>query len=171
MLGLLGRDAEAALGELYRRYEGRIFGVATRLLTDRNLAEDVVQETFTKLWRNASGFDRRRGTPGAFIMTIAQRTTIDLWRRPSSRPFLQEPPETGLEDPRFDRLLTAVTVRDALDALSPAHREVLELCFTEDLSRDQVAERVGVPVGTVKTRLYYGLRALRLTLEERGFDA
>ena len=94
-------------------------------------------------------------------MTIAQRTTIDLWRRPSSRPFLQEPPETGLEDPRFDRLLTAVTVRDALDALSPAHREVRELCFTEDLSRDQVAERVGVPVGTVKTRLYYGLRGGR----------
>ena len=104
-------------------------------------------------------------------MTIAQRTTIDLWRRPSSRPFLQETPETGLEDPRFDRLLTAVTVRDALDALSPAHREVRELCFTEDLSRDQVAERVGVPVGTAKTRLYYGLRALRLALEERGFDA
>ncbi len=74
----------------------------------------------------------------------------------------------GVDDAEFERLILGLDVRDALRSISPKHREILELHFDEDLTQSQVAGRLGVPLGTVKTRTYYGLRALKLELEERG---
>src|SRR5438105_460450 len=77
----------APLSELYTRYEGRLYGLGLRLLGDEGLAEELVQETFVRLWRRADRFDADRGSVAAFIFTIARRIAIDLWRRPSSRPL------------------------------------------------------------------------------------
>ena len=79
----------------------------------------------------------------------------------------QLPPELD----SVDQILESLTVREALDSLSPAHLEVLTLAHTEDLTQSQIAERLGLPLGTVKSRMFHGLRALRATLIERGFDA
>ena len=173
--GLLRRvadgDRAGPLDELYRRYEGRLYGLGMRLLGDPGLAEELVQETFVRLWRKAGAFDPGRGTAGAFIITIARRIAIDLWRRPSSRPFVPEVAGGQAGGDAVDQLLVGLTVRDALDALSPAHREVLELAYSGDLRQHEIAARLGIPLGTVKTRTYYALRALKLALEERGIDA
>ena len=164
-------DRGAPLAELYRRYEGRLYGLGLRLLGDPGLAEELVQETFVRLWRNAPRFDAARGSVSTFVFTLARRIAIDLWRRPSSRPFAPPPDELVAPGDAMDRLVVGLTVRDALESLSPAHREVLELSYSGDLKQTEIAERLGLPLGTVKTRTYYALRALKLALEERGLDA
>ena len=163
-------DRGASLAELYRRYEGRLYGLGLKLLGDSGLAEELVQETFVRLWRRADRYDVERGTVSAFIYALARRIAIDLWRRPSSRPLAPEPHIGEASPDAIDRLLVGLTVRDALESLSAAHQEVLELSYTQDLTQAQIAERLGLPLGTVKTRTYYALRALKLALEERGVD-
>ena len=171
---LLGRvaagDHGRPLEELYRLYSARLYGLGLRLVGDRGTAEELVQETFLRLWRSAERFDPERGSVRTFVFTIARRAAVDLLRRRASRPLPSgEPGESALfDDDEFDALLLRLEVRDALEALSPKHREVLELMLDEDLGRAEIAGRLGIPVGTVKTRAFYGLRALRLELEERG---
>jgi RNA polymerase sigma-70 factor (ECF subfamily) len=167
-----GGDRGEPLRELYTRYEGRLYGLGLKLLGDASLGEELVQETFLRVWRRASAYDPSRGSVTTFIFTIARRIAIDLWRRPSSRPFEPEVEDEagGAHDP-VERVVVGLTVRDALDSLSPAHREVLELSYAHDLKQSQIAERLGLPLGTVKTRTYHALRALKAALGERGLDA
>jgi RNA polymerase sigma-70 factor, ECF subfamily len=165
-------DRGAPLEELYRRYEVRLYALGLRLLGDQGLAEELVQETFVRLWQQARRFDPARGSVGTFLFTIARRIAVDLWRRPSSRPFEPEPtqdqPASG--DP-VGEVIEGLTIRDALQALTPPHRQVLELYYLEDRKQTEIAELLGLPVGTVKTRTYYALRAFKLALQERGVHA
>jgi len=171
LLARVGRgDRDRALPELYRRYERRLFGLGIRLLGDPGLAEELVQETFLRVWRTADRFDPHRGTPSAFILSIARRLAIDLWRRPSSRPLPSAPESAGAIDETIDRLLLQLTLREALDSLPPPQREVLELSYHGDLTQTEVASRLGIPLGTVKSRAYHALRAFRRALDQRGID-
>jgi RNA polymerase sigma-70 factor (ECF subfamily) len=171
LLAVGSGNRDAPLGELYQRYERRLYGLGMSLLGDAGLAEELVQETFLRLWRRADRFDPRRGSASAFIFAIARRIAIDLWRRPSSRPIPESPPFDPTRDDDFDRLLVALTVRDALGSLSPEHREVLELSYRGDLTQAEIAARLGVPLGTVKSRTYHALRSFKRALEERGANA
>jgi len=173
-VALLRRVADGDVGEplagLYRLYGSRLFGFGMRLLGDRGMAEEMVQETFVRLWRSAPRYDPDKGTVKTFIFTIARRVSVDLLRRSASRPLV--PSEEPIADPTasqdFDAVVLSLDVRDAIEALSAKHRTVLELILDEDLSQHDISERLSIPVGTVKTRSYYGMRALRLELEERG---
>jgi RNA polymerase sigma-70 factor (ECF subfamily) len=171
LAGAAGGDLDGAFTSLYRRYEGRVYGLGLRTLGDRHLAEELVQETFTRLWRGAAAYDPAKGTVRTYVLTIARRTAIGLWRRPSSRPIAPAPfLEAGAEDP-FEDVLLGVTVRDALGALSAEHREVLDLCVDRDMTQAQAAEHLRVPVGTVKSRTHHALGALEAALAERGVHA
>ncbi len=165
-------DRTHALGELYDLYGGRLYGLGLRMLADAGLAEEMVQETFVRVWRAAAGFDPGKGTVRAWIFTIARRVAIDLHRRrPGGREVGGDAlPELGAMDGRLDTLVLELTVREALDALSPAHRQALELAYQHDLSQSEIAERLGVPLGTVKSRTHTALRAMREALGERGVD-
>ena len=163
-------DAGEPLRSLYRRYEGRLYGLGLRLLGDPGLAEELVQETFVRVWQGADRFDPARGSVRGLVFTIARRVAVDLWRRPSSRAFGAEPPELAVDDVASDQVLLSITVRDAMMSLSPAHREVLELVYDDDMRLADVAERLEVPLGTAKTRAHYALHALRAALTERGWD-
>jgi RNA polymerase sigma-70 factor, ECF subfamily len=170
-------DIGAPLEELYHRYEGILYGLGSKLLGDAGLAEELVQETFVRLWQQAGRFDPARGTVRTFVFTIARRIAVDLWRRPSSRPFEPIPTadqrddadEPSSADPA-EEVIEALTIRDALRALTPAHRQVLELYIGQDRTQTEIAQLLGLPVGTVKTRTYYGLRAFKLALQERGLE-
>jgi len=176
-----GGDRGAPLEELYRRYAGRLYGIGLRLLGDPGLAEELVQESFVRLWRTAGRYDPARGSVAGFLCVLARHIAVDLWRRPSSRPLGpapsdgrradEGPDEGGPGLDNLDALLETMVVQDALDALTPAHRQVLELSYGGGLTQSEIARRIGVPLGTVKTRSYYALRALKLALEERGVDA
>ena len=160
-------DREEALPELYRRYERRLYGLGLRLLGDPSLAEELVQETFVRVWRNAGRYDPERGSVATYVFTVARRIAVDLWRRPSSRPFMPEPEDQAQPGDHVDRVLVGLTVRDALDALSTDHRQVLELSYGRDLNQRAIADQLGLPLGTVKTRTYHALRALKRALEAR----
>jgi RNA polymerase sigma-70 factor (ECF subfamily) len=169
-----GGDLGQPLEELYDRYAARLHGLGLRLLGDPGLAEELVQETFVRLWQSADRYDSERGSVPAFVFTIARRLAIDLWRRPSSKPFaeLGEVDRGPDQDPGdvVDKLLVGLNVRDALASLPEGQRMVLELLYLQDLTQRQVAERVGVPLGTVKTRAFYGLRTLKEALSRRDVD-
>jgi len=167
--GVGGGDLDA-LEELYRRYGRRVYAFGLRLLGDPGLSEELVQEAFLRVWRSATRFDSDRGTVPAFVFAITRNVAIDLWRRPSSRPLPPQPSAAELTD-ATNEVVIGITVRDALDVLTPTHREVLELGYREGLTQVEIARRLGIPLGTVKTRTYYALRALKLALEERGIDA
>jgi RNA polymerase sigma-70 factor, ECF subfamily len=162
-------DQGAALHELYRRYERPVFEFGLRLLGDRELAAELVQETFLRLWRTAGRFDESRGTVTAYLFTLARHLAVDLWRRPSSRPLDPEPSEQlAAPGDATEQLLTRLVVDQAMAQLSAPHREVLALSFRGDLTQPVIAQVLGIPVGTVKTRSYHALRALKAALEERG---
>ena len=157
--------------DLYRRYASRLYGLGLRLLGDRGMAEELVQDTFVRLWRSAGRFDPERGSVRTFTFTLARRAAVDLLRRSASRPLPSQDDIELMDDDSFDALLLSLDVRDAVEALSAKHRDVIELVLDEDLGQSEIADRLRIPVGTVKTRTFYGLRALRLELEERGLVA
>lgn len=160
-------DHDAAMGELYDSYGRRLYGYGLRALGDPGLAEDLVQETFVRLWRAAGRFDAGRGTVRGYLFTIARNAAIDLHRRrpKHERAELGDPPAEG---DAFEALATRLAVRDAVEALPDDFREVLELSYDQELSQAQIAERLEVPVGTVKSRTFYALRALKTQLKLRG---
>jgi RNA polymerase sigma-70 factor (ECF subfamily) len=124
-----------------------------------------------RLWQQARRFDPARGSVGSFLFAIARRLAVDLWRRPSSRPFEPEPQDQPASSDPVEHLIQGLTIRDALQTLSPHHRQVLELYLLEDRKQSEIAELLGLPLGTVKTRAYYALRAFKLALQERGLHA
>jgi RNA polymerase sigma-70 factor, ECF subfamily len=167
MAAVAGGDRGEPLRILYRRYAGRVYGLGMQLLGDRGLAEELVQETFVRVWRNAARYDQDRGSVPTFLFTIARRLAVDLWRRPSSR-LAEAEAEGPPDDDRVDALLARLEVREAMQSLTPAHREVLELSYHRQLKQAEIAERLGIPIGTVKTRTYHALRSLKAALQERG---
>ncbi|MBJ7328735.1 MAG: sigma-70 family RNA polymerase sigma factor [Solirubrobacteraceae bacterium] len=165
-------DRGAPLEELYERYERRVWAVGLRRLGDRGAAEDVVQETFVRLWRAAGRFDPERGTVGALLMTIAYRAAADLGRkRAGQAPVVSLDTDiptmsSGENVPEEEQLLLRDELQSALLTLSEDQREILRLHFQEDLTQAEIARRLDLPLGTVKSRVFYGLRHLRATLSE-----
>jgi RNA polymerase sigma-70 factor, ECF subfamily len=172
--GLGGSEADAALRALYRVHARPLYGYALRRLGDRGLAEEAVQEVFTRLWRGAATFDPAQGSARTWLYGIARHVVIDLERRRAVRPgqaahdgAFDEPADEPTDEP-IERALLRWQIRAALDRLSPEHRQVITMCHFEALSLREISGRTGVPLGTVKSRLSYALRNLRLALEEMG---
>ncbi len=175
---LEARD-EAAFAEIYDRYSGLLYGVALRVCSHPSKAEEIVQDTMMKLWRNPRGFDPTRGALSTFLLTLTRNASIDALRR--------ERPTVGITDDDGEALpipsadsgpleqaeLEAVSVRvkSALLGLSDAHRRTVELAYFRGSSREEIAVEMNVPVGTVKSRLKYALDKLRGTLAELAGDA
>ena len=169
LLAGVGAGDQGALEELYSAYERRLFSFGFRLLGDTGLAEELVQETFIRLWRDAKRFDPKRGSADTFLFTIARRIAIDLYRRPSSRALQLE--REHPEGNHSEWVATRVAVGEALNALSDDHREVLELLHWQRLTQSEAATVLGVPLGTVKTRAFHAMRYLRKELETHGIAA
>jgi RNA polymerase sigma-70 factor (ECF subfamily) len=173
---LVARVAAGDIGdpvaELYRRYADRLYRFGLQALGNSGLAEELVQECFVRLWRNAGRFNADRGSVAAYLFTIARSVASDVRRRPSSRQLAPvEESHLPAQDDSVDQILHGMILQEGLDSISPAHREVLRLAHEEGLTQSQIAKRLELPLGTVKTRLFHGLRALRAALIERGFDA
>ncbi|WP_283133930.1 sigma-70 family RNA polymerase sigma factor [Rhizohabitans arisaemae] len=167
-------DDELVVSELYREYHRPLLGFVIRLTGgDRQWAEDVVQETMIRAWRGADRLDADAPSLMPWLATVARRIVIDDRRRRDARP--QESGEEPLESlpipDEMEDLLRKVIVSEALKSLSPAHREILNETILRDRSVNEAAQLLGIPVGTVKSRVYYAVRALRVALEERGVTA
>jgi RNA polymerase sigma-70 factor, ECF subfamily len=157
------------LRTLYRRYSGELYGFAYNALGDPGLAEEVVQDAFTSVWRNADRFDPGRASFRTWLYELTRNRIIDLRRRADARPRLadtwDERDAAGLDE-SLEQAALRWQIGAALARLSPDHREVIRLAHFESFTLREIAELLALPLGTVKSRTYYALQHLRLALDE-----
>jgi RNA polymerase sigma-70 factor (ECF subfamily) len=166
VLALVARGDENALGELYDRYGRTAYGLALRVLRDAALAEDAVQEAFLTAWRTAVSFDPRRGTASTWLLTLVHRRAVDVVRREQRRRTDQldeaAPVASGASTDEEAFLRDERRrVQAALEVLTPDERAALELAYYGGLTQAEIAARLDVPLGTVKSRMFSGLAKLR----------
>ncbi|RJQ85597.1 sigma-70 family RNA polymerase sigma factor [Amycolatopsis panacis] len=154
---------EALVRSLFEEHGRAMLGYATRLLGDRAAAEDVVQEALVRAWRNPDSLVNGRGSVRGWLLTVVRNLVIDRVRASHARPAEVAGVPAGLpvEHDHADRVVDSMVVLAALDGLSAEHRVVLEQMYLHGRSVAEAAELLGIPPGTVKSRSYYGLRALR----------
>ena len=163
----VAKGNEKAFLALYDRYASRVHALTLRILSDPMLAEEATQDTFLKLWNRAHLFSAERGTLLLWLLTIARRVALDRLRLEGRRPLLSD--SNDLEDvwdqlPDGDSLSEENRWRSlyfAVQSLSLEHRQVIELAYYQGLSQSEIAETLGWPLGTVKTRLRAALEKLR----------
>lgn len=173
---LAGGDL-GALDDLYEHYGAMAFSIAFRITGDRAAAEDVVQESFLGAWRNAARYVDGRGTVRTWLLSIVHHRAIDAIRR--RRPTIELPEvETGLPEPlvmpdtwaEVAEGLDRAAIQAALGRISSVQREAIELAYFSGLTQTEIAERTGVPLGTVKGRLRLGLQGMRAAMLAIGVD-
>ncbi len=174
LVALVARRDENALAELYDRVGRIAYGLALRVVRDDRLAEDAVQEGFLSVWRTAAAFRAERAKASTWILTLVHRRAVDLVRREERRraePLLDEvaTESSSVAEPtdesawlRFER----ERVQAALRQLPDVQREAIELAYYGGFSQSELAERLGVPLGTIKSRMFAGFARLRELLDE-----
>ncbi len=173
----LARGDLGALDQLYEHYGAMSFSIAYRITGDRSAAEDVVQEAFVGAWRNAGRYAEARGSVRTWLLSIVHHRAIDAVRR--RRPSTELPdgdaslPETlRLPDTwaEVEVGLDRAAIQQALGRISDVQREAIELAYFGGLTQTEIAEKTGVPLGTVKGRLRLGLQGLRAAMLAMGAD-
>ena len=158
---IVGGDHKA-LAEMYDLFAGLADGLALRILHDATEAEDVVQEVFVQVWRQATRYDPARGSPEAWLCTMSRTRALDRLRRRTAR--REEPSEAAPNPTGVPRAEEALAVRSALQGLPEDQRRALELAYYEGLTQSEIARHLGEPLGTIKTRIRTGMIRLRETL-------
>jgi RNA polymerase sigma-70 factor, ECF subfamily len=164
LLAQVARGDEAALGEVYDRFGRVAYGLALRILRDERLAEDAVQEAFLAVWRQAASFRPDRASARTWVLTFVHRRAVDLVRREERRRAEPLEPETepagssAAEDAELRSRRTAV--REALAQLPDDQRRPIELAYYGGLTQSELAEQLGLPLGTIKSRMFAGLKRL-----------
>jgi RNA polymerase sigma-70 factor (ECF subfamily) len=174
LVALAARADDGALAELYDRFGHVAYGLALRIVRDPALAEDAVQEAFLTIWRSASRFVPERAKARTWILTLVHRRAVDVVRREQPRraePIELAPPASAdvTEDEAWLRLQRA-RVQDALRRLPDQQREALELAYYGGFTQSELAERLGEPLGTIKSRMFAGLARLRELLADAGSE-
>jgi RNA polymerase sigma factor (sigma-70 family) len=174
LVALAARADDGALAELYDRFGHVAYGLAHRIVRDPALAEDAVQEAFLTVWRSASRFVPERAKARTWILTLVHRRAVDVVRREQPRraePIELAPPASAdvTEDEAWLRLQRA-RVQDALRRLPDQQREALELAYYGGFTQSELAERLGEPLGTIKSRMFAGLARLRELLADTGSE-
>ena len=175
LIGAIAAGNRRAMQLLYARHNVRIYRFVLHLANDRSLAEDLVSEVFLDVWRAAEGF-KAKSKVSTWMLAIARHKALSALRRRSDEQ-LDEDDATAITDPADDAETTvdkqdrSAVVQHCLSQLSTLHREVLDLVYYHEKSVNEVAEIVGAPVNTVKTRMFYARKRMQTLLEAAGLDA
>lgn len=170
----IARYRQEALAEAYRRHAGAVYGLARRLLQVQNLAEEVVQEVFLRLWNQPDRYDPARGSLRSFLLAHAHGRAVDMLRSEGSRRQREEREARATAESGYDLdhevwdIATAERVRSALSNLPSGERTAIELAYFGGLTYREAASRLGEPEGTVKSRIRTGLKRLRGELAAAG---
>ena len=176
LVELVAQKDAGALEALYERYGRAAYSLARRILTDDTLAQDVVQEVFLSLWRDARRFDAGRGTVATYLLSMTHHRAVDVvrreenlrrWRTSDEGLELEPDPKARVED-EVEASERRADVRAALAELPAAQREALLLAYFGGYTQREVAALVGVPLGTVKTRMAAGMRKMKEALQDAG---
>lgn len=160
----------AAIGQLYDSYSGALFGVVLRIVQQRELAEQVLQDTFVKAWRHGGSYDATKGRLFTWLLNIARNTAIDATRTAhfqksrkteSLDALVHSPGGEGLNPDQ-------IGVKEIVDRLDEKYRVLIELVYFKGYTQEEVAEETGIPLGTIKTRLRYAINELRGIFGEKG---
>ena len=176
LVALAARSEQSALAELYDRFGRPAYGLALRILRDESLAEDAVQDAFLAVWRTAPRFLPERGKASTWILTLVHRRAVDLVRREERRraDVLDPEAEAGDRSPPVDEeawlRLQRERVQSALRQLPDQQREAIELAYYGGFTQSELAERLGQPLGTIKSRMFLGLGRLRELLGDPGLE-
>jgi len=179
LIDAIGRGDVSAMELLYDRYSRPFFSLAYRVTASKQAAEDLVQAAFLAIWQNRTSYSREVGSVRSWLYSIMHYRVIDYLRRQRSRSKWREIP---LEEVEYDEDLLVspdpweetwrseqvALIREALQSLSEEQRRAIELAYFEGLTREEIAERCGIPVGTVKSRLRLGLLHLKHALSEKS---
>jgi RNA polymerase sigma-70 factor, ECF subfamily len=174
LLRRIGKEDEEAFTELYERYAGAAFGLATRICGDKDLAEDVVQEAFLSIWHRPTTYRPERGSVAAYVLGAVHHKAVDAVRHEEAVKRREHaaggPDETSDDDIAEEGWLLVLRdqVRSAVDKLSDVQRQALELAYFDGLTYSEVAQRLEIPLGTAKTRLRDGMIKLRNVLSDSG---
>jgi RNA polymerase sigma factor (sigma-70 family) len=176
LVELVAQRDGGALEALYERYGRAAYSLARRILTEETLAQEVVQEVFLSLWRNAHRFDAGRGTVATYLLSMTHHRAVDVvrreenlrrWRTTDEGLELEPDPKARVED-QAEASERRAEVRAALKDLPDAQREALLLAYFGGYTQREVAALVGVPLGTVKTRMAAGMRKMKAALQDAG---
>jgi RNA polymerase sigma-70 factor (ECF subfamily) len=172
LLALIGRHDDLALAELYSRHGRLAYGLAFRILRDDALAQDAVQEAFLAVWRGAGRFTAEKAKPTTWLLTLVHRRAVDLVRREEKRRADPLDPDVGTAAAapadQAEDLGRREAVRAALRELPPEQREAIELAYYGGYTQSELAERLGQPIGTIKSRMFTGLARLRDALGDQA---
>jgi RNA polymerase sigma-70 factor (ECF subfamily) len=172
----IARYREDALAEAYRRHAGAVYGLANRVLADRGMAEEVVQDVFLRLWNDPERFDPGRGSLRAFLLAHTHGRSVDLIRADSSRRRREEREARQSAEAGYDvehevwDLSVADRIRQAMDVLPEIERKAIELAYFGGHTYREVAVKLGSPEGTIKSRIRAGLRRMRVELADAGIE-
>lgn len=162
---------------LYDRYGGIAYGLAYRITSDGTAAEDVVQDAFVSIWKQAPRFDPARGQVRSWLLTIVHHKAVDAVRRRANRAerALPEGPDeaiatTGQPESLAEWMMEAEAVRDAVRQIPDEQRQTIEMAYFAGMTHVEIAERMGVPLGTVKSRLRIGIEKMREYLRPRVME-
>jgi len=178
LVELVAQQDAGALEALYDRYGRAAYSLARRILTEETLAQDVVQEVFLSLWRDARRFDAGRGTVATYLLSMTHHRAVDVvrreenlrrWRTSDEGLELAPDPKARVED-EVEASERRADVRAALAELPAAQREALLLAYFGGYTQREVAALVGVPLGTVKTRMAAGMRRMKQALQDAGTE-
>jgi RNA polymerase sigma-70 factor (ECF subfamily) len=179
----VARGDRTALDALYDRHASTVLGLAIRITGERTSAEDILQETFWRIWQNAGSYQPERGLFTGWLFRIARNLAIDAYRRHSVRPQTI-PAEMADADPILDRIpdpdinvteqaqsnVRNELVRDAMKTLPREQRQVIEMAYFYGMTRQEIADATDEPLGTIHTRARLGLQKLSETLKRAGFE-
>ena len=173
LLIAVGTGDESALRELYGRFERPLYALAYRWYGDKDLAEELVQEVTVRIWKKAQTYDLERGSASAWIFGIARHLATDLARAKNRRPTpIEQPPNVESSPWDTDDAWRQWEVANAVGELPPEQQDVIRLAFNHQHTQSEIAARLDVPLGTVKTRMRLALKKLEPKLAERGlFEA
>ncbi len=173
IIGLLQAKEEKAISLLYDRYSAALYGVACRIVKDEELAQDVLQDAFIKIWKNSTGYDRKKGTLFTWMLNITRNTAIDKTRSSHFRNSGKIQPidyfVNNSEAPfSLEMSIDSIGVRKKIEILEDKYKTIIDLIYFNGYTQREVAEQLKLPIGTVKSRVKIALRELRNALSDKS---
>jgi len=167
LLRRVSRGDKEALRQLYRRHGRRVYSLAFHIVGDEAQAEEITQDVFLRVWEKAASFDAAKAQPMTWMLRITRNRAIDVWRREKPRSELPDELESPIDGPEeiWAKASLAVSVRDELAKLPQAQRRALNMAYYTGLTQSEIAQTLGEPLGTVKSRIRDALASLRRRME------